>query len=74
MYGYRLFYPIVVHVLKHPMVRQLSLHRLLHMLQETGFSEVKAVEIDRGKQVIQFGFKVPTWLTPVQVYLVEATK
>jgi SAM-dependent methyltransferase len=38
------------------------------------FQEVKALNIPKGSYVLQFGFKVPSYATPAQVFAFEATK
>jgi dihydroflavonol-4-reductase len=60
--------------MKHPSTLQYSPDFLLEMIEKAGFAEVKKEYIPKGKYVLQYGVKVPSWVTPVQPVLYSAVR
>ena len=65
---------IIDRTIKHPPTLQYPVQILEHMLQDAGFNNVVSRVIPMGKHVIQYGFKVPSWVTPVQPVLFTSEK
>jgi SAM-dependent methyltransferase len=65
---------VIEKTLKHPSTFQYSENVLFAMLEEAGFAEVKKETIPKGKYVLQYGVKVPSWVTPVQPVLFSAER
>lgn len=51
---------------KHPLTFQFTRHRIVQAFQKLPMALVEQVIIPRGNWVMQFGFVVPTYLTPIQ--------
>jgi SAM-dependent methyltransferase len=60
-------------VLSHPITIQYPVAMIERELRERS-ALVKVEKIPKGTAVLQFGFKVPSLLTPVQVFALEAKK
>jgi SAM-dependent methyltransferase len=60
-------------VFSHPVTLQFPADMIADELRKRSGS-VKVTEIPKGKFVLQFGFKVPSFMTPVTPYALEATK
>jgi SAM-dependent methyltransferase len=60
-------------VFSHPVTFQFPVNMIADYLKARG-QAVTVTKIPKGKHVLQFGFKVPSIMTPVQVYGIEAIK
>jgi len=60
--------------MKHPPTLQYPVDVLLEMIESAGFSEVEIENVPKGKYVLQYGIKVPSWITPVQPVLFSAVR
>jgi SAM-dependent methyltransferase len=60
-------------VFSHPVTFQFPVDMIADYLKARGLT-VTVTKIPKGKHVLQFGFKVPSIMTPVQVYAIEAIK
>ena len=60
--------------MKHPSTLQYPSSFLLALIKEVGFIDAECKDVPLGKYVLQFGVKVPTWLTPVQPVLFLAQR
>ena len=67
--GYTLSVPVVNALLTHPPAFQFTADEILNCLEANTGGVVKSLPIPKEKYVMQFGFKVPSYLTPVQPYV-----
>ena len=69
----KLFYKIVSLILlkfiNHPPVFQYTAQQISEELKKQGFKDIKYKKIKQGRFILQFGFKFPTFLTPVQTVI-----
>jgi len=65
---------IVERLFKHPPVLQYTADQVVDLLRSAGFSRVSQQIVQKGRFVLQFGVKVPAFLTPVQPVLFVAQK
>jgi len=65
---------IIEKSIKHPATLQYPSYYLLELIKDVGFINAECRNISLGKYVLQFGVKVPTWLTPVQPVLFMAQR
>jgi SAM-dependent methyltransferase len=65
---------IIEKTMKHPPVLQYPADLLHELIEQAGFIEVKEENIPKAKHVLQFGVKVPSWVTPVQPILFSAVR
>lgn len=65
---------IIERTIKHPSTLQYPPDFLLGMIEKAGFLEVKKENIPKGKYLLQYGVKVPSWVTPVQQVLFSAVR
>ena len=63
---------VIEKLIKHPSTLQYSPDFLFDLIEEAGFQNVKKEFVPKGKHVIQYGFKVPSWITPVVPVLFTA--
>src|SRR4051812_29241510 len=56
---------VIERTLKHPPTFQYTQSELLGMMNGAGFCDVGVQNIPKGKFVMQFGVKVPSFITPV---------
>ena len=72
----RAVFPLASRVLdaaiSHPVTLQYPKERL-HAMLLRHFASCRVSNVPKGKSVLQFGVKVPSWITPVQVEVFEAT-
>ena len=61
-------------LLKHPPAFQYTSEIILNVLQKNGFKNIKCEKIKQGKFILQYGFKFPTFLTPVETIIFTAIK
>lgn len=64
---------VATSVFTHPITFQFPVDMIAAHLRTNGHN-VSVTRIPKGRHVLQFGFKVPSILTPVQVYGIEAIK
>lgn len=57
----------------HPITLQFPVEMIANELRKKT-DTVRVTEIPKGKHVLQLGFKVPSFVTPVMPYAIEATK
>ncbi len=65
---------VIEKTIKHPATIQYSADFLLEMIEKAGFAQVKKENIPKGKYVLQYGFKVPSWATPIEPVLFSAIR
>jgi len=70
---YRLAGKLTAKFLEHPMTLQYPV-ALIHDEMKKNFGTVDITDIPLGRWVLQFGFKVPSFITPVRPTLFIATK
>lgn len=56
----------------HPPVFQYTINQILEVLKKKGFKNVNYKIIKQGKFILQFGYKFPTFLTPVKTIIFRA--
>lgn len=61
-------------LLKHPPAFQYTKDIILKVLQKNGFKDIKCEKVKQGKFILQYGFKFPTFLTPVETIIFTAIK
>lgn len=69
LFEYLAFKPvswIIEKTITHPPAFQYTSKQIEKMMIKSGFKEVTFTKIPKGKFILQFGFKVPSFLTPVQ--------
>ena len=66
--------PVINATLSHPPAFQFTEKMISSAVHRTGLIETKRAAIPKGRHVLQFGFRVPSWLTPVQPTLFCARK
>lgn len=73
----RVAYPLALRVLdklvSHPVTFQDTAASQRRRV-ERAFGNATIEHVPKGRHVIQYGYTVPSWLTPVEVYLLTATK
>ena len=57
---------------KHPPVFQYTIDQIIEVLKKKGFRRVNYKIIKQGKFILQFGYKFPTFLTPVKTVVFKA--
>jgi len=65
---------VIENTMKHPATLQYPADLLSGIIEKAGFVEVKRENIPKGKHVLQYGVKVPSWVTPVQPVLFSAVR
>ena len=60
--------------IKHPPAFQFTEEILGKYLKKNNFKNINFKEIRQGKFILQYGIKVPTFLTPVKTIIITATK
>lgn len=60
--------------LKHPPAFQYTKEIILECLKKNDFKKIEVNKIKQGKFILQYGFKFPTFLTPVETYIFIAKK
>ena len=61
-------------LLKHPPAFQYTSEIILKVLEKNGFKNIKYEKVKQGKFILQYGFKFPTFLTPVETIIFTAIK
>ena len=56
------------------MIKYLSKNIILRSLKENNFKNLEVKKVKQGKFILQFGFKFPSFLTPVETIIFTATK
>jgi SAM-dependent methyltransferase len=69
----RLFSSLTKSILSHPITFQFPNWMIEDELKRRT-SLVRSDRIPRGKHVLQFGIKIPSFITPVQIFAIEAEK
>jgi SAM-dependent methyltransferase len=65
---------VIEKTMKHPPTLQYPENFIRTILKSAGFSHIESECIPKGKYVMQYGVKVPSWVTPVQPVLFVAKK
>lgn len=60
--------------MRHPATLQYTKSQIVGALGGAGFMKIESFEIPKGKYVLQYGVKFPTWLTPVYPVIFTAEK
>ena len=60
--------------LKHPPAFQFTKKIILESLKNNNFKDIKCEKVKQGKFILQYGFKFPTFLTPVETIIFTAIK
>ena len=61
-------------LLKHPPAFQYTSEIIFKVLEKNGFKDIKYEKVKQGKFILQYGFKFPTFLTPVETVIFTAIK
>ena len=59
---------------KHPPAFQFTKEIIIENLKKNEFKNIKYKKIKQGKFILQYGFKFPTFLTPVETVIFTAEK
>ena len=59
---------------KHPPAFQYTKEIILDTLKKNNYKNIEFKKIKQGKYILQYGFKFPTFLTPVETIIFTATK
>ncbi|HGF6516068.1 TPA: class I SAM-dependent methyltransferase [Yersinia enterocolitica] len=65
---------IIERTIKHPPVLQHTISGVAELMQKTGFSDIEIIIVPKGKYILQFGVKVPSFVTPTQPVLIVGHK
>ena len=65
---------LINRLLKHPPAFQYTKEIIYEVLKKNGFRDIKCEKIKQGKFILQYGFKFPTFLTPVETVIFTAFK
>lgn len=65
---------VIERTMKHPPAFQYTSQFICEVISEAGFASVKKELVPKGRHVIQLGFKVPSWVTPVQPFIFTAIR
>ena len=60
--------------LNHPPAFQFTKNKILETLKKNKFKNIQYKKIKQGRFILQYGFKFPTFLTPVETIIFEAIK
>tara|TARA_B100002052_G_C15566200_1_gene455779 strand:- start:191 stop:667 length:477 start_codon:yes stop_codon:yes gene_type:complete len=60
---------VLLKFMNHPPVFQYTKEQILEELIEQGFEKIEYKIIKQGKFILQFGYKFPTFLTPVKTVI-----
>jgi len=60
--------------LNHPPAFQYTIKIIEEVLKKNNFKEIKIKKIKQGRFILQYGIKFPTFLTPVETYIITALK
>jgi hypothetical protein len=60
--------------MRHPATLQYPKDVLRNVIFGAGFRDILIEEIPKGRFILQFGVKVPSWITPVRTILFSAIK
>ncbi|MDA9650331.1 class I SAM-dependent methyltransferase [Candidatus Pelagibacter sp.] len=60
--------------LKHPPAFQFTKDIIVKSLKKNNYKKISFNKIKQGKYILQYGFKVPTFLTPVETVIITAYK
>lgn len=63
---FRLVSWLISKTIKHPPVLQYTKEGVIQMMHQSGFKRIESVVIPKGRYILQFGIKFPSWLTPTQ--------
>ena len=61
-------------LVNHPPAFQFTRNIILNSLKKNKFKNLESIKIKQGKFILQFGFKFPTFLTPVETIIFTGTK
>ena len=62
----------ILKFINHPPVFQFTINQIIESLEKNGFKLDNYKIIKQGKYILQFGYKFPTFLTPVKTVLFRA--
>ena len=65
---------LIYKFLKHPPAFQYTKEIIIQSLERNNFKSIEYKKIKQGKFILQYGFKFPTFLTPVQTIIFTAIK
>jgi SAM-dependent methyltransferase len=65
---------LIARFFKHPPAFQFTKDLIIKSLKKNDFKKISFNKIKQGKFILQYGFKVPTFLTPVETYIFTAYK
>lgn len=65
---------IIEKLLKHPPVFQYTKEIIYQKIKENNFKRIKIKKINLGRYILQFGIRVPSYFTPISVYMFLAKK
>lgn len=70
---YKQFSSLIKKSISHPPTFQVDANAILKMMKKY-FSSARQFKIAKGSYILQFGFKVPSWITPAQPYIFTSNK
>lgn len=65
---------IIEHTIKHPPVLQHTILGIVELMKSVGFDHIDIIIVPKGKYILQFGVKVPSFVTPTQPVLIIGHK
>jgi ubiquinone/menaquinone biosynthesis C-methylase UbiE len=65
---------VIERTMKHPPVLQYTQRQVVNMMTVAGFGDISVAAIPKGRFILQFGAKVPSFLTPTQPILFVARR
>lgn len=65
---------VIERTIKHPPVLQHTISDIAELMLNVGFNNIEKIIVPKGKYVLQFGVKVPSFITPTQPVLIVGHK
>ena len=69
---YKIAYKFILKFFKHPPVFQFTINQVNKALINNGFKIINYKIVKQGRYILQFGYKFPTFLTPVKTVIFRA--
>jgi SAM-dependent methyltransferase len=65
---------LIIKFLKHPPAFQFTKDLIIQSLKKNNYKNISVNKIKQGRYILQYGFKFPTFLTPVETVIFTAHK
>ncbi|EEQ12391.1 Methyltransferase [Yersinia mollaretii ATCC 43969] len=65
---------VIERTIKHPPVLQHTNSGIAELMKNVGFGDIEIIIVPKGKYIVQFGVKVPSFITPTQPVLIIGHK